>query len=118
MRRWREIDETYTRELEEGRELLLSGKYAPGLLDALRRRMQTITRNMYVIQWIPEQREDLYDVLVDVTLIARVEVRRDGTHVDTELETWPLKEYLREGHLGKRERRRLAIAVRLAVSHL
>lgn len=42
-------------ELEKSREQLLSASSSEGLLCVLRRKLQSITPNIYVLRWIPER---------------------------------------------------------------
>jgi hypothetical protein len=100
-------------ELERGREQLLSNPSSNKLLSSLRRKLQSITRNIYVVSWIPEQTEDLYDVLVDGTSVVHIEVRRDGRTDEVVFEKFGIEEYLNR-RLSKPDRRKLELALRLA----
>jgi hypothetical protein len=104
-------------ELEKGREQLLSGSSSQGLMRVLRRNLQSITPNVYVLRWIPEQGEDLYDVLVDGVTVAHVEISRRNPDQETVFEAWPVNEYQRNRKtLTKPERRKLELALQLARS--
>jgi hypothetical protein len=110
-------DQKMIDELEKGRERLLSSSSSEGLMRVLRRRLQSITPNVYVLRWIPEQREDLYDVLVDGATVAHVEISRRNPDEETVFETWPVEEYRRtRKSLTKPERRKLELALQLARS--
>ena len=101
-------------DLEKGRERLLTEETAQGLLKAIRRRLQTITSNLYILRWIPEQGEDLYDVLVDGTSVAHVEIPRGGDR-ETVVELSPVEAFRqRAATFTKPERRKLEIAMQLA----
>jgi len=100
-------------ELERGRELLLSDPSSHKLLSSLRRKLQSVTRNIYVVRWIPEQTEDLYDVLVDGTSVVRVEVPRDARTAEVVFEKFGVEEYLNR-RLTKPDRRKLELALGLA----
>ena len=101
-----------TDELERGRQQLLSDP-SHKLLSNLRRKLQSITRNIYVINWIPERAEDLYDVLVDGTSVVHIEVPRDARTDDVVFEKFGIEEYLKRRH-GKPDRRKFELALRLA----
>jgi hypothetical protein len=104
-------------ELERSREQLLSDSSSHALVRVLRRRLQSITRNIYVFRWIPEQGEDLYDVLVDGTTVAHVEIPRGDPDQEALFEVCPVEEYRQTRQsLTKPERRKLELAVQLARS--
>src|SRR5260370_19879611 len=100
-------------ELERGRELLVADPSSHKLLSSLRRKLQSVTRNIYVVRWIPEQTEDLYDVLVDGTSVVRVEVPRDARTAEVVFEKFGVEEYLNR-RLTKPDRRKLELALGLA----
>jgi len=69
---------------------------------------------MYIIRNIPEQYEELYDVLIDGNTVVHVEVPRDDRFGEIVFEKWTLDEYLRKESLGKLNRRKLQLAIELA----
>ena len=99
-------------ELEREREQLLSDP-SHKLLSSLRRKLQSISRNIYVVDWIPEQTEDLYDVLVDGRIVVHIEVPRDAGTDEIVFEKFGIEEYLNR-RLSKPDRRKLELALRLA----
>jgi hypothetical protein len=102
------------RELELGREHLLSAPAAQNLMSFLRRRLESITRN---IKWVPEQAEDLYDILVDGTTVVHIEIPRDlsSGEGDIVFEKRDVREYLNsQRRLTKPYRRRIELALQLA----
>ncbi len=104
-------------DLERSREQLLSKSSSHALIRVLRHNLQSITRNIYVFRWIPEQGEDLYDVLVDGVTVAHVEIPRGDPYQESLFETWPVEEYRRTRQsLTKPERRKLELALQLARS--
>jgi hypothetical protein len=104
-------------DLERSRERLLSESSSHALIHVLRRKLQSVTRNIYVLRWIPEQAEDLYDVLVDGVTVVHIEVPRGEPEQETLFETWPVEEYRRTRQsLTKPERRKLELALQLARS--
>ncbi|MCA1512268.1 hypothetical protein [Bradyrhizobium sp. NBAIM01] len=102
-------------ELEAGREHLLSAPASRRLLSLLRRRLQSITRNVYVLRHIQEQTEDLYDILIDGATVIHIELPRDASSTEIVFEKSGVKEYLetRRG-ITKPNRRRLELALELA----
>jgi hypothetical protein len=104
-------------ELEQGRKQLLSASASEGLIRILRRKLESITRNVYVVRWIPEQGEDLYHVLVDGATVAHVEIPRRSPDREPLFVTWPVEEYRRASKaFTKPERRKLELALELARS--
>lgn len=104
-------------ELEKGREQLLSGSSSRPLMRVLRRNLQSITPNVYVLRWIPDQAEDLYDVLVDGVTVAHIEISRRNPDQEAVFEAWPVNEYQRTlKTLSKPERRKFELALQLARS--
>jgi hypothetical protein len=102
-------------ELEAGREQLLSAPTSRRLLSLLRNRLQSITRNLFIVRHIPEQTEDLYDILVDGSTIVRIEVPRDMSGGEVLFEKSDVKAYLRSHRqLTKPHRRKLELALELA----
>lgn len=100
-------------ELEAGREHLLSAPAARRLLSLLRHDLQSITRNVYIVRHIPEQYEDLYDILVDGVTVVHVERPRDVSSTEIVFEKSGIKEYLK-ARRTKPDRRKLELAIELA----
>jgi hypothetical protein len=70
----------------------------------------------YILRWIPEQGEDLYDVLVDGATVAHIEIPRHIPAQETVFESWPVEEYRRtRGTVTKPERRKLELALQLDI---
>jgi hypothetical protein len=108
-------DQKIKQELQLGREKLLTDESSRSLLSTLRRLLQSITPNLYVVRWIPEQGEDLYHVLIDGKSVAHIEISRVDGDVERVCRTWPVDEYIRENpNMTKLERRKLDIAIELA----
>jgi hypothetical protein len=99
-------------ELERGSAHLLAD--APGrvLVEIVRRKLQTATSNLFIVHWIPEQEEDLYDVLVDGTSIVHVEIPR-GEDRETVCEVSSIEQYAKLPRT-KPDRRKLEAAIQLA----
>ncbi|MBB4375528.1 MULTISPECIES: hypothetical protein [unclassified Bradyrhizobium] len=99
-------------ELEAGREHLLSAPASRRLVSLLRLRLQSITRNFYIVRYIPEQTEELYDVLVDGGAVVHIELPRDVSSSEIVFEKSSVEVYRRT--IGKVGRRRLDLALELA----
>jgi hypothetical protein len=95
-------------QLQRERETLLSDESSRALLAALRQLLQSITPNLYILRWIPEQSEDLYDVLVDGTSIASIEIPRAGCGGQRTCRTYTIQEYIHDQpSMTKLERRKI-----------
>ncbi|WP_375314106.1 hypothetical protein WHZ77_13645 [Bradyrhizobium sp. A5] len=99
-------------ELEAGREHLLSAPESRRLLSLLRQRLQSISRNVYILRYIPEQTEELYDILVDGITVVYIELPRDASSGEIVFQKSGVDEY--RARLGKLGRRKLELALELA----
>jgi hypothetical protein len=73
-----------------------------------------VLNSAYVIDWVPEQGENIYTVVVRPDLIAIVEIPRDPDSSEMPaIERVPLKQYRRQ-RLSKLSRRALDVAIQLA----
>lgn len=97
--------------LEESRARLLAGDGPPRLLAALRDRLPDLSDNLYIVGHIPEQREDLYDVLIDAETVMRVEIPRGRPPGPVIVEEVPFSQF-QTG--SARSRQGFDAAVRLA----
>jgi hypothetical protein len=79
--------------LERSRESLFGGG-EPALLGALQQAVPGL-RRAYVIDWIPEQGEDLYTVLVSETAIVTLEIER-YTGVASDIRMHNIHQYRRD----------------------
>ncbi|WP_143274616.1 hypothetical protein [Bradyrhizobium canariense] len=115
MTRQRLSDKRMICELEAGQEWLLSAPASRRLLSLIRSRLQSITRNVYIVRHITEQTEDLYDILVDGSMVVQIEVPRDVSGAEILFEKSDVKEYLgSHRQLTKPDRRKLELAIELA----
>lgn len=69
-------------------------------------------KTAYVINWIPEQGEDIFEILIDCECIAVVEMDRINPSVGMQIEKISINTYLRG--LKKIDQIRLAVAIDLA----
>ncbi len=85
------------------------------LLIAIEKYVNKRTENLYILSWVPEQGEDIYDVLVDGVIIVRAEIPRAGIAGREAYSTSTVKEYISYRiNMSKRDRRQLEIALALA----
>jgi hypothetical protein len=97
------------------RELIRSNE---GLQDPVSKLRQVLesegfnTIKAYVLNWAPEQLEDIYLVLIDGSFLVRVEIDKYDKSKPPILERIELREYLRG--LSKMNQVRLAVAKELA----
>ena len=102
-------------ELEAGREHLLTAPTARRLLSLLRHQLLSISRNLYIVRHIPEQYEELYDILVDGVTVVHIELPRDTSSTGVIFEKSGIREYLQTSrHMSKPNRRKLELALELA----
>ena len=99
----------YKAELISSRDAIFSENKSPALLDVLREHFPEI-KSALVLYWIPEQGEDIYDILLDERSIAIVEVARDKKHGSVKV--IPLEEY--SARIKSKQRRiKMAVALEL-----
>lgn len=73
-------------------------------------------KSAYILNWTPEQGEDIYTILVDLNRIAKVEVSRINCLEAPIIETFRLKDF--EKGLSKIFQIKLAVAIDLAKKDL
>lgn len=103
-------------ELEHSRKELLSGRSNPQLLAALKANIPALSDNVYVLDWIPEQAEDIFTLLIDGYHIVEVELSRLAPmEPPISFKVSELGTYLNcRPQLGKTMRRRLEVAIKLS----
>jgi hypothetical protein len=100
------IEDEFRKELEASRQAIMSGDGDTRLCSALRSYGTDASRCM-VLQWIPEQGEEIYEVLHDSEVL-HLEIPRDSSEVFVRSEA--LTDYLRRRH-GRPHRIKLAVAL-------
>jgi hypothetical protein len=70
------VKEALLIELERSRVQLMAEWSSNGMLGLIDERLKVRSEDMYVLHWIPEQGEDIYDILVDGKSVLRVEISR------------------------------------------
>lgn len=73
-------------------------------------------KTAYCINWIPEQGEDIYTILIDATLIVTIELDRYNLDADPIVEFVQCKHY--KYGLSKIEQIKLALAIELSQKDL
>ncbi|THF82776.1 hypothetical protein E6C55_06500 [Cohnella fermenti] len=73
-------------------------------------------RTAYVLNWIPEQEEDIYTILIDGELVLRVEITRHDAQSEPLVSSQPINEY-KKG-LSKMNQIKLAVALDLVKGDL
>ncbi|MDI3397792.1 hypothetical protein QLG12_06185 [Pseudomonas sp. V88_4] len=111
-------DEKLKKELLESKESLFSGQTNTELLRVMQESFPTINI-AFVLDWIPEQAEDIYWVLVDASRLAIIEIPRSvsGMSNGPLVEVWSVESYIRK-KLSKGERRKLMAAIDLVRSEV
>jgi hypothetical protein len=80
------------------------------LLSELRRAYpQLITA--YILDWLPEQGEDIYTILINDNIVATIEVEKDGSK-ESVVELSTVLQYV--GRISKQNQIKLAVALDLA----
>ncbi|MBZ4423208.1 hypothetical protein [Myxococcus sp. RHSTA-1-4] len=99
-------------ELENSKRNLFGGGNPP-LLSALRTRFPDLSK-AYVVDWIPEQGEDIFTVVIPGNMVTIVEIERTANPALPRVEVYSLEEY-RKGHRTptKERRRKLELALEL-----
>lgn len=104
--------EILRRELESSSNRLFSGENAK-LLSALKTRFPDLL-GAYVVDWIPEQGEDIYTVIIGRDLVAVIEIDRQSAAGEPLIDVYTIEEYRKEHpSLSKERRRKLAVALEL-----
>jgi hypothetical protein len=118
MKKLSRADKEMIGELRAGHERLLSDPSRRELLSTVRKELSTISRNMYIVCYIPEQYEEIYEVMVDGKIVVSVELPRKIVDAPVVVESWSIDDYMmKKGSLSKLARRRLNFAVELANEH-
>lgn len=99
-------EDQFRKELEASRTALMHGSDRADLRAILKQRNADIARAL-VVDWIPEQGEDFYEVLLD-SVVLHIEIPHDGS--PRAIQSIPLTDYVRRRH-GRPKRIRLAVAL-------
>lgn len=102
-------DDALREQLERSRASLFAGGN-PRLLSALRNTFHGL-ESAVVVDWIPEQGEDIYTVVVQGNRVAVVEIDRTSIEPQPTVEVLSADEYARRGSLSKELRLKLKMAL-------
>mgnify|MGYP003576315423 CR=1 FL=1 len=103
----------YRDELIVSRDGIFKKNSAPRLLETLRENYPGLT-SAFVLHWIPEQGEDIYEVLINEHEVFLVEIPRDGM-TDCVAKTLPMNEFLERTH-SRQKKIKIAVAIDLIKS--
>jgi len=105
------IEDQYIAELLNGNRALFNSSDRKPLLNALKKAFPKM-RTAYVLDWVPEQGEDIYYILIDSNYVAQFEVSRLESNAVRIVKYCTVKEYLKR--LRKHRLLKLLLALRLA----
>lgn len=84
-------------------------------LKVLRRRLQTITRNVYSLYYLRDEGEVFCDILVDGATVVHMEIPPEDEEGEIVFRSMTLAEYRRwKGKMSRLQLRRLELALELA----
>ena len=110
-------DQSTLDRLRDGRHGLLEDDAERSALKVLRRRLQTITRNVYILQYLVDEGEIYCDILVDGTTVVHMEIPPVNEGGEIVFESMTLAAFRkRNSKLSRLDRRRLELALELAQS--
>jgi hypothetical protein len=106
-------DQEIELELIKSQKSLYEGKNGITLINTLKSKFPQ-AHGFYLLNWIPEQGEDIFWVLVSPEIVAVVEILRDGKQVSDLISCSQIsvKKYL-EKRLSPQSRKKFDIAIRL-----
>ncbi|WP_163103509.1 hypothetical protein [Peribacillus alkalitolerans] len=100
----------FRKQLNESYESLFNVKPSPLL--ALLQSKFPVMKTAYILNWIPEQGEDIYTIFIDREIIVIVELDRFNLELEPLLETISMNDYVKG--LSKINQIKLAVAIDLA----
>jgi hypothetical protein len=103
-------EQNFRKELIESHTALFQEGKNKRILDILKANFNEM-KTAYIINWIPEQGEDLYTILIGFDIIAKVEISRYNHDEEPIIETIKREEY--EKGLSKLSQVKLAVAMDL-----
>ncbi|MGG4394580.1 hypothetical protein ABEX25_09800 [Paenibacillus thiaminolyticus] len=104
-------EQDFRKELEGSNIVSAQDGKAEAILNVLRNTFGEI-KSAYILNWTPEQGEDIFTILVDLDKIAKVEISRVNPSEVPLIETFNLKDFQRK--LSKIFQIKLAVAIDLA----
>ncbi|GIP58614.1 hypothetical protein [Paenibacillus woosongensis] len=104
-------EQDFRKELEGSNIVSAKDIKAEAILNVLRNTFGEV-KSAYILNWTPEQGEDIFTILVDLDKIAKVEISRVNPSEVPIIETFNLKDFQRK--LSKVFQIKLAVAIDLA----
>jgi|BioPla2DNA2_1021312.scaffolds.fasta_scaffold58733_2 hypothetical protein len=104
-------EQEFRRELIESHTALFKRNEEGELLNILKSTFNKM-KTAYIINWTPEQGEDLYTILINVDTIAKIEISRISSDEKPIIQTYTLKDFNKG--LSKVFQIKLAVAIDLA----
>lgn len=103
------------KQLVKSNELLFKSEENKRLLEVIRS-LYPEMKVAYIIDWIPEQGEDIYRLLINEDIILEIELDRYNGEIEPIIETKSIIQYLQG--LSKQNQIKLGVALDLANKHL
>lgn len=104
-------EKEYIKELKKSHYALFYNKSNLRLLNVIKSICPEV-KTAYVIDWTPDQGEDIYEVLIDTNIIAWIELDKFDFNSAPIFEKAPLIDHLKK--LKKRKKTKLLVALDLA----
>ncbi|MEB2280725.1 hypothetical protein LAV73_12025 [Lysinibacillus xylanilyticus] len=101
--------------LVKSNELLFKSEENKRLLEVVRS-LYPEMKVAYIIDWIPEQGEDIYKLLIDNNIILEIELDRNNAEIKPIIEFKSITQYLQG--LSKQNQIKLGVALDLASKYL
>jgi len=109
------VKKSIVEELKEAQSKLLWGNKNPELLKIIRERIPNCSDNIFILNWIPEQAEDIFTVLLDGSEVIEVELSRlSGCGDAINFDVMSVHEYVQSRSLSKSSRQKLDAALELS----
>ncbi|MGD6817982.1 hypothetical protein ACQCVE_13045 [Metabacillus sp. 113a] len=103
------------KQLVKSNELLFKSEENKRLLEVIRS-LYPEMKVAYIIDWIPEQGEDIYKLLINENIILEIELDRYNAEIDPIIESKSITQYLQG--LSKQKQIKLGVARDLANKYL
>jgi hypothetical protein len=108
-------DQNTLDQLRVGRDALLKNGGERSALRVLRRKLQTVTRNVYILWYLVDEGEVFCDILVDGVTVVHMEIPPANAGADIVFESMTVAGYRRwKRRLSRIDLRRLELARELA----
>lgn len=105
-------EEKLINDLLFSRNQLLYQNGHPKLLEILRHTFENLSDKIFIVDWIPEQGEDIFTVLIDAEKIIIVELSKTEEELPL-IKVLPIGEYYKKYRLSKIDKRKIETAINL-----